>query len=72
MKETPPLIEKPEVELTIKISALEHEILSFASLRYKIPIESFIEKAVRSVVEGISVSGVNLPSNLKPKNKPKK
>jgi len=67
MKEKPPPIEKPETEVTIKISTLEHEILSFASLRYKIPIESFLEKAVRSVVEGISASGINLPSHLKNK-----
>jgi hypothetical protein len=67
MKEKTPPIEKPETEVKIKVSALEHEILSFASLRYKIPIESFLEKAVRSVVEGISVSGINLPSHLKNK-----
>lgn len=67
MKENPPPIDKPEIEITLKVSALEYEILSFASLRYKIPIESFLEKAVRSVVEGISVSGINLPSHLKPK-----
>ena len=66
MKEPPPPIDKPEIELTLKVSTLEYEILSFASLRYKIPIESFLEKAVRSVVEGISVSGINLPSHLKP------
>ena len=67
MKENPPPIDKPEIEVTLKVSALEFEILSFASLRYKIPIESFLEKAVRSVVEGISVSGILLPSHLKPK-----
>jgi hypothetical protein len=43
---------------------LEYEIISFASFRYQTTIEALLEKSVRSLVEGISLSGVKLPTHL--------
>lgn len=64
MKTNPPTNDKPEVEVKITLTALEYEIISFASLRYQTTIKALLEKSVRSLVEGISLSGVKLPHHL--------
>jgi hypothetical protein len=64
MKTNAPPIDNPEVEVKVTLTALEHEIISFASLRYQTTIEALLKKSVRSLIEGISLSGVKLPPHL--------
>jgi hypothetical protein len=57
------------IEIPVKITPAQYQLLQFASLRYSKPPDALIGKAIESMTDALLVSGAKIPKELNPQSK---
>jgi hypothetical protein len=57
------------IEIPVKITSAQYQLLQFASIRYSKPPDALIGKAIESMTDALLVSGAKIPDSLKPSTK---
>jgi hypothetical protein len=57
------------IEIPVKITSAQYQLLQFASIRYSKPPDALIGKAIESMTDAFLISGAKIPDSLKPSTK---